>query len=634
MPLFRLSEIGIAFGAKPLLESASFQVDPGERVGIIGRNGEGKSTLLKILAGQITPDGGEVWHQPALRIGFLEQMPALPESATIYDAVADGLGEVGRQIAEYHHWSEKIADGDMSCLDRLGTLQQALEAADGWSLQQRVELVLDRLDLPAEKPVQGLSGGWQRRVALARALVIEPDLLLLDEPTNHLDLETIVWLEQQLLQFPGAAVLITHDRAFLQRVATRIVDLDRGKLTSWPGDYRDYLVKKAAALEEEEKRNAEFDRKLAIEETWIRQGIKARRTRNEGRVRALKRMRSERAERRSRQGVAKLELEQAERTGKLVFEAEHLSLAFGGGAPVVRDFSALVLRGDRVGLIGPNGAGKSTLLRLLLGELQPDSGRLKTGTHLKVAYFDQLRAQLDPDQTIVEAVGDGKEWISLNGQQIHVMSYLGNFLFSPERARTPVRSLSGGEKNRVLLARLFSQPCNVLVLDEPTNDLDLETLELLEEMLGEFDGTVLLVSHDRAFVDNVATSVWVFEGDGVIAEYVGGYSGWLSQRSAGGERTSPTAQPVVPKPEAPKPAGSRTRLSYKEQKELESLPETIEAWESRQTELNALVNAPDFYRRDAGEVKRTLEELEALQASLAQGYRRWEELEARAAEGA
>ncbi|MEW6038160.1 MAG: ATP-binding cassette domain-containing protein [Pseudomonadota bacterium] len=630
MPLVRLSEIGIAFGIQPLLEAASFQVDPGERVGIIGRNGEGKSTLLKILAGQIAPDSGEVWHQPGLRIGFLEQMPAVPASATIYDAVAEGLGEIGRQIAEYHHWSEQIADGDTACLERLGALQQALEAADGWSLRQRVEVVLNRLDLPADKPVQGLSGGWQRRVALARALVIEPDLLLLDEPTNHLDLETIVWLEQQLLQFPGAVALITHDRAFLQRIATRIVDLDRGKLTSWPGDYRDYLVKKAAALEEEEKRNAEFDRKLAIEETWIRQGIKARRTRNEGRVRALKRMRSERAERRSRQGVARLELEQAERTGKLVFEAERLSVAFGG-APVVKDFSALVLRGDRVGLIGPNGAGKSTLLRLLLGELQPDSGRLKTGTHLKVAYFDQLRARLDPDQTIVEAVGEGKEWISLNGQQIHVMSYLGNFLFSPERARTPVRSLSGGEKNRVLLARLFSQPCNVLVLDEPTNDLDLETLELLEELLGEFDGTVLLVSHDRAFVDNVVTGVWVFEGDGIVAEYVGGYSDWLAQRPAAVGRT-PAPQPAAAKPPAPKPAGSRARLSYKEQRELESLPAAIETWESRQAELNALANAPDFYRRDAGEVKRALAELEALQASLEEGYRRWEELEARLAE--
>jgi ATP-binding cassette subfamily F protein uup len=630
MPLVRLSEIGIAFGIQPLLEAASFQVDPGERVGIIGRNGEGKSTLLKILAGQIAPDSGEVWRQPALRIGFLEQMPALPASATIYDAVAEGLGEIGRQIAEYHHWSEQVADGDTTCLERLGALQQALEAADGWRLRQRVEVVLNRLDLPADKPVQGLSGGWQRRVALTRALVTEPDLLLLDEPTNHLDLETIVWLEQQLLQFPGAIVLITHDRAFLQRIATRIVDLDRGKLSSWPGDYRDYLGKKAAALEEEEKRNAEFDRKLAIEETWIRQGIKARRTRNEGRVRALKRMRSERAERRSRQGVAKLELEQVERSGKLVFEAELLSVAFGG-APVVKDFSALVLRGDRVGLIGPNGAGKSTLLRLLLGELQPDSGTVKTGTHLKVAYFDQLRARLDPDQTLVEAVGEGKEWISLNGQQIHLMSYLGNFLFSPERARTPVRSLSGGEKNRVLLARLFSQPCNLLVLDEPTNDLDLETLELLEELLGEFDGTVLLVSHDRAFVDNVVTSVWVFEGAGIVAEYVGGYSDWLAQRPAAVERT-PAPQPAAAKPPAPKPGGARARLSYKEQRELESLPAAIETWESRQAELNALVNAPDFYRRDAGEVKRALAELEALQASLEEGYRRWEELETRLAE--
>ena len=512
MPFIRLSEVSIAFGVHPVLDHADFQLDPGERVGLIGRNGEGKSTLLKAIAGLVPADSGEIWKQPGVRIAMLEQEPNLPEQTTIYDAVADALGEIGHWIAEYHRLSEQVQLG-ADVLAELGRLQHELESHDGWRLQQRVDHILSRLDLPGEHPVAGLSGGWRRRVALARALVTDPEVLLLDEPTNHLDVETIVWLEEQLQQFAGAILLITHDRAFLRKIATRIVDLDRGKLTSWPGDYDDYLTKKAAALEEEARHNALFDKKLAQEEVWIRQGIKARRTRNEGRVRALKKLRVERSQRRLQQGQAKIEMEQSERSGKLVIEAEHISFRFGD-KPVIEDFSTTIMRGDRVGMIGPNGAGKSTLLQILLRQLEPQAGSVRHGTNLDIAYFDQLRAQLDPNQTLADAVSEGKDFLDINGQRLHVMSYLGNFLFPPARARSPVRSLSGGERNRALLARLFSNPCNLLVLDEPTNDLDIETLELLEELLANFEGTLLLVSHDRTFLDNVVTSTLVFEGDG------------------------------------------------------------------------------------------------------------------------
>ncbi|MGY6216228.1 ATP-binding cassette domain-containing protein [Methylolobus aquaticus] len=625
MPLLRLTDVSIAFGVHPLLDHAQLQLDCGERVGLVGRNGEGKSTLLKILSGEILPDSGELWRQGGLKTALLAQAPTLPEQGTIYDAVADALGEIGHWIAEYHRLSERLTsdgDGDLRPLERL---QHQLESHDGWNLRQRVETVLSRLGLPEDKPTAGLSGGWQRRVALAQALVLEPDVLLLDEPTNHLDLDAILWLEEHLLQFPGAILLITHDRAFLQRVATRIVDLDRGRLTSWTGSYDDFVRRKAAALEEESRHNAEFDKKLAEEEVWIRQGIKARRTRNEGRVRALKKLREERQARRERQGTARLALDQAERSGKLVMEAESIRLAFDD-RPVVRDFSTSVMRGDRIGLIGPNGAGKTTLVRLLLGELPPDSGTVRLGTNLKVAYFDQLRAQLDPDQTLVEAVGDGQEWITIGEQRTHVLSYLGNFLFSPARARSPVKSLSGGEQNRALLARLFSQPCNVLVLDEPTNDLDIETLELLEELLAEFQGTVLLVSHDRAFLDRVVTSTFVFEGDGRIAEYVGGYSDWVQQRTpAIAPATSAPATAATP-PERSRP---RKKLSYREQRELDELPAEIESLETQRAELTALINAPEFYRREQSDVQRTLDELKALETRLEARFERWGELESR-----
>ncbi|QSA98846.1 ATP-binding cassette domain-containing protein [Methylococcus sp. EFPC2] len=633
MPYIRLADVSIAFGVHPVLDHANFILDPGERVGLIGRNGEGKSTLMKAIAGLVPVDSGELWRQPGVKVAMLEQEPRLPEQSTIYDAVADALGDVGHHIAEYHRLSEQAHMGE-EALNELGRLQHKLEVADGWRLQQRVEQVLSRLDLPGDKPVDGLSGGWRRRVALARALVIEPDVLLLDEPTNHLDLEAILWLEERLLQFAGAILLITHDRSFLQKIATRIVDLDRGQLTSWPGDYADYLEKKAAALEEEERHNALFDKKLAQEEVWIRQGIKARRTRNEGRVRALKKLREERAQRRSRQGQARIELEQAERSGKIVVEVENVSFAYPE-RPLIRDFSTTLMRGDKIGLIGPNGAGKSTLLHLLLKELEPQSGSVRHGTKLSIAYFDQLRAQLDPDQTLADAVSGGKDFVEVNGQRLHIMSYLGQFLFPAARARSPVRSLSGGERARALLARLFSQPCNLLVMDEPTNDLDLETLELLEELLAGFEGTLLLVSHDRAFLDNVVTGTLVFEGDGRIGEYVGGYTDWLEQSKA----TAPSAAvPVkaakpVPAKEAPaKATAPRKKLSFKDQRELETLPARIETLETRQTELNTQINGPDFYRQDAETVKKILAEMETLTQELEQAYARWDELEALAGE--
>ena len=625
MPLIRLTNLSIAYGTHALLDGADFQLKAGERVGLLGRNGEGKSTLMKIIDGEVHADSGEVWRKPALKIARLEQAPELPGQETIYDVVAGGLGEIGQWIMRYHHLSESIQSNDTKALNELGQLQHQLEAHHGWQLQQRVDTVLSRLQLPAEKRVSELSGGWNRRVALARALVIEPEVLLLDEPTNHLDLESITWLEEQLLNYQGALLFVTHDRSFLQKLATRIVDLDRGQLISWPGDYADYLRRKAAALEEQESQNAEFDKKLAQEEVWIRQGIKARRTRNEGRVRALEKLREERSKRRNQLGKSKLDLARGEASGKIVVEAKDISFDYQG-EPIVSHFSVNIQRGDKIGLIGPNGVGKTTLLRLLLNELEPKSGSVKQGTRLQVAYFDQLREQLDPEMTVADTVADGNEYLDIGGNKRHVMSYLADFLFAPARARSPVKSLSGGEKNRLLLAHLFTKPANLIVMDEPTNDLDMETLELLEERLVSYDGTVLLVSHDRVFLDNVVTSVLVFSGQGIINEYVGGYSDWLKYQTslvkAGKKESankSQTAETVKPK---------KKKLSYKEQRELEQLPEFIEQQETRQAELNREINSPDFYRQDKDEIARVLEELKKLDAQLEQTYQRWDNLEA------
>jgi len=626
MPLLSFENVSIAFGLEPLLEDASFQIDAGERVCLIGRNGAGKSTLLKIVDGEIAPDAGTIWRQPGLRVARLSQELPSDEGASVFDVVADGLAETGRLLAAYHHVAHDVAN-DPSLLRRLEELQHAIEARDGWSLHARVENVIARLGLDADATLGALSGGWRRRVALGRALVSAPDLLLLDEPTNHLDVEVIEWLEQQLLELAGGVLFVTHDRALLGRLATRIVELDRGVLTSWPGSYASFLEKKAALLEQEERRNALFDKKLAEEEVWIRRGIQARRTRNEGRVRALLAMRDERRARRERPGSARFEVDEGQASGKLVIDAEHVSYAWGD-TPVVRDFSIRVMRGDRIGLVGPNGAGKTTLLKLLLGELAPSSGRVRLGTKLEVAYFDQLRGRLELEKTVIDNVAGGREHFEIAGQRRHVIGYLQDFLFAPERARQPVSALSGGERNRLLLARLFAQPANLLVLDEPTNDLDVETLELLEERLVDFGGTLLVVSHDRAFLDNVVTSTLVFEGEGRVQEYVGGYTDAMRQRRAAlAAAARAAAAPPAARPAQPAPAPKPGRLSFAEQRELEALPARIEALEAEQAALTARVSAPAFYRGDPAEQARVQTRIAALVAELEAAYARWDALE-------
>ncbi|MDX8126253.1 ATP-binding cassette domain-containing protein [Methylomonas sp. OY6] len=625
MPLIRLTNVSIAFGTHALLDNAAFQLDAGERVGLLGRNGEGKSTLMKIIAGDIHADHGEIWKQPELRLAWLEQSPNLDENDTIYEAVAGGLGELGRVIARYHELLSHM-DGSEQSLQALGDVQHKLEADNGWEFQTRVEAVLSKLQLPADVLVGSLSGGWKRRVALARALVIEPEVLLLDEPTNHLDFESIAWLEEQILAFQGAVMFVTHDRAFLQKLATRIIDLDRGQLTSWAGNYQDYLTRKAAALEDEANQNAEFDKKLAKEEVWIRQGVKARRTRNEGRVRALKKLRAERSERRNTQGTAKLSLNKGEASGKKVVEAIDVNFQYQD-KPIIKDFSLRIERGDKIGLIGNNGAGKSTLLKLLLGQLQPTTGSIELGTNLQIAYFDQLREQLDPEISVADSVLDGGEFVDTPDGKRHVMSYLADFLFAPARARSPVKSLSGGEKNRLLLARLFTKTANLIVMDEPTNDLDLETLEILEEKLVEYQGTLLLVSHDREFLDNVVTSVLVFEGEGRVEEYIGGYADWfaLMEQNKKAEAVKIAEQAV--KKEKPKTAPAK-KLSFKEQRELEQLPALIEQLETLQTQLTAEMNEVGFYKQSPDAVAAKLAQLQTAEADLSQAYQRWDELEA------
>jgi len=516
MPLLRLNRVSLAFGHRPLLDNVELEVFSGERVCLLGRNGEGKSSLLRLIGGETVADDGDVWLRPGMRIASLAQEIDLDVGGIVFDVVAGGLPELGSLVSEYHHLTLELEQSSSpGALQRLSVLQHELEARDGWQIEQRVASVLSRLQLDGDMEFEALSGGWRRRVMLARALVCEPDVLLLDEPTNHLDIEAITWLEDFMVEFSGALLFVSHDRAFVRRLATRVVELDRGKLSSWPGDYDDYLRRKSEQLEVEARHDALFDKKLSQEEAWIRKGIKARRTRNEGRVRALKTLREQYRQRRKRSGTVKLRLDKGEHTGKLVFEAEDINVSFSENT-VIRDFSTTVLRGDRVGIIGPNGAGKSTLIRVLLGELQPDSGRVKSGTRQQVAYFDQQRGQLDPKKTVMDNVADGSHRVMVNGRDVHVAGYLRDFLFPAERLQSPVSSLSGGERNRLLLARLFAKPANLLVMDEPTNDLDVETLELLEELLMDYQGTLLLVSHDRAFLDNVVTRSLVFEGEGRI----------------------------------------------------------------------------------------------------------------------
>ena len=597
-----LDQVSIAFGHLPLLDEAALQIEPRERVAVIGRNGTGKSTLLKIISGELPADSGTVWRQPGLRIARLEQDVPLSANRSVFDVVAEG---------HTHH----------------------LEEDEAWLKEHHVDVVLSRLALPADAIVDTLSGGWRRRVLLARALVGGPDLLLLDEPTNHLDIDAIIWLEEFLATYAGAVMLVTHDRAFLQRLATRIVEIDRGQLTSWPGDYAAYLRRKEEALANEASEQTRFDKKLAEEEVWLRQGVKARRTRNEGRVRALMAMRAERAARRDRMGDVRLQVERAESSGRLVFEAKHVSKAYAGRAlsdppvPVIRDFSTRIIRGDRIGLIGPNGVGKTTLLRMFLGELKPDEGEVRHGANVQIAYYDQQREQLDPERTVFDTIGEGNDTVTANGRTRHVNAYLSDFLFSEQRASSPVKALSGGERNRLLLARLFTRPANVLVLDEPTNDLDLETLELLEEELVEWPGTLLLVSHDRAFLDNVVTSTIVFEGDGRVQEYVGGYEDWVRQRRAGPTASAKAA--AVKKTRATPVSSVKKRLSYKEQRELGALPARIEALEAEQRDLRARIASQDFYKAPRADIEARLARVDPLVQELTDAYTRWHDLESR-----
>jgi len=627
MPLLRLNNVSLAFGHRALLDGVNLEMFRGERVCLVGRNGEGKSSLLRILSGEVTADDGEMWVRPATRIACLAQEVGMDSQDSVFDVVAAGLPELGRLISEYHHTASELTHTDNpAALQRLSELQHELEAANGWALEQRVERILSRLDLDSDAVFHSLSGGWRRRVMLARALVGEPDVLLLDEPTNHLDIEAIMWLENFMLDYPGALLFVSHDRAFVRRLSTRIIELDRGQLTSWPGSYDDYVRRKAEQLEVEARHNALFDKKLSQEEAWIRQGIKARRTRNEGRVRALQALREQYRERRNRTGAVKLQLDKGEQSGKLVFEAENISLAFGDNT-VISDFSTTIMRGDRIGIIGPNGVGKSTLIRVLLGKLAPDSGQVRSGTRLEAAYFDQQRDQLDLEKSVMDNVAEGSQHVMVNGSDRHVASYLRDFLFPPERLQSPVSTLSGGERNRLLLARLFARPANLLVMDEPTNDLDVETLELLEELLMDYQGTLLLVSHDRAFLDNVVTRSLVFAGEGVIGEYVGGYSDWLQQQKAGrpaGQTAGGTAAKAATKTV---PAAKPKKLSYKDQRELDDLPQQIDALDAEQTQLQEAIGEPGFYQQDPEAVAATLARLEAVGEELEACYSRWEELE-------
>ena len=619
MSLIQLQRVDFSIGGPLLLEHVDLSIEANERVCIVGRNGEGKSTLMKLIAGELRADDGEVRVQNGIVVARMAQEVPQGTSGSVFDVVAEGLGDLGHLLARYHHL---LHEGDM---DALGDVQTEIEARHGWDLDRRVTDVLTRLELPADTDFAALSGGMKRRVLLAQALVRKPDVLLLDEPTNHLDIEAIGWLETFLKQFDGSIIFVTHDRSFLRALATRIIEIDRGQLTSWPGDYDNYLRRREERLHAESQANALFDKKLAQEEVWIRQGIKARRTRNEGRVRALKALRNERGQRRELSGNAKITLANAQASGKKVIELEHVRQSYGGRV-LIDDLNTTIMRGDRVGIVGPNGAGKSTLLKILLGELKPERGEVTLGTSLQIAYFDQHRSQLNDSLNALDNVAEGREYIELNGQRKHIIGYLQDFLFSPERARAPITRLSGGERNRLLLAKLFAQPSNLLVMDEPTNDLDVETLELLEELLTEYQGTLLLVSHDRAFLDNVVSSTLVLEGEGQVGEYIGGYSDWLRQRPDARRVQAEKAAAAAPAA-AVEPAKAKRKLSYKDARELEQLPLRIEQLETDIAAKTAAMNDPGFYQQDNAAIVRANDALSAVQAELDAAYARWSELD-------
>ncbi len=631
MAIIRLRNINVSFGGPAILEQISLAIEAGERVSLLGRNGTGKSTLLKVISGLIKPDHGEIDINKSVKIARLEQEVPYDLEGSIFDVVASGLGAQAELLKAYHHATHRVAeDYSEQAFAELERVQHEIEVADAWGLNQQVEEVLSKMVLDGDADFTQLSGGMRRRVLLARALVIKPDLLLLDEPTNHLDLEAIQWLEDQLLNYKGALLFITHDRAFMRKLSTRIVELDRGKLTSYPCDYTTYLNQREEFLKAEETANALFDKKLAQEEVWIRQGIKARRTRNEGRVRDLEKLRNERAERRQKVGKVDMKLVRGEQSGKLVVEAEDVSFDYDGRT-IIKNLSTTILRGDKVGIIGPNGAGKTTLLKILLGELQPTSGKISLGTKQSIAYFDQMRDQLDEEASVLDNLSEGREFIEINGARKHVIGYLQDFLFAPERARSPVKALSGGERNRLLLARLFSKPANMLVLDEPTNDLDVETLELLEELVLNYSGTILLVSHDREFVNNVVSNTLVFEGDGVLNEYVGGYDDWLRQRKATLKSDKlKTAQAKSDKPAKKEvdDESQKKKLSYKDQRDLDALPVKIEQLETEVEGLHAQMADPEFFQQDKDEIVKIQTSLKDAEQALKTCYQRWEELEA------
>lgn len=632
MPYITLDQASLAYGHHPLLDHADFQLDSGERVGLIGRNGAGKSSLLKAIAGKIKLDEGTVWRAPNARVVYVPQEPELDTTHTVFEAVAEGLGSLQQTIIDYHQVTHDMGmpDADIDALmTKMQALQHDLDMQNGWAAQSRVETVLSRLKLDADALISTLSGGWRKRVALGRALVAEPEVLLLDEPTNHLDLEAIEWLEDLLLGFNGSVLFITHDRRFLDRLATRITELDRGKLTDFIGNFTQYQVKKEELIAVEETHAAKFDKFLAQEEVWIRQGIKARRTRNEGRVRRLEALRLDRAARRERQGNVKLNLDAGERSGKLVAELDNVIKAYGGRT-LINGFSTRILRGDKIGLLGPNGIGKTTLLKLILGDIEADNGDIQRGTKINVAYFDQMREQLDEEATLADTISPGSDFVEIGNERKHVISYLEDFLFPPQRSRSPVKSLSGGERNRLLLARLFARPANVLVLDEPTNDLDIDTLELLESLLQEFQGTLFLVSHDRAFLENTVTQVIAFEGNGVLTEFGGGYDDWLrftQQRAEAAKTTS--AKPKQNTTTSQSNSKPASKLSFKEQKELEAIPAQIEALETEQAEINTQLADGELYKTKAQLVISLQSRLTEIDSLLEGLLARWEALDAK-----